>query len=86
MLILIPGPCMCCRPLQALNLFRRKTGRTEHFHIKLDKHVPHGEAFGSAVLLVGVVVFCLFDQALFASMFAPLWVKPCFEHTRGRLS
>lgn len=38
-----------CLPLlllsaQALNLFRKKTGRNDFFEVKLDKHVPHGRA------------------------------------------
>ena len=32
--------------LQALNLFRRKTGRKDFFEVQLDKHVPHGERGG----------------------------------------
>lgn len=54
----LPGPCqpapLCCVfhptprhvPLvtaQALNLFRRKTGTSRFFKVRLDKKVPHGE-------------------------------------------
>lgn len=34
---------VCTTHAQALNLFRRKTGRSDFFEVKLDKHVPHGE-------------------------------------------
>jgi len=32
-------------PLQALNLFREKTGTSQHMRIKLDKQVPTGETY-----------------------------------------
>ncbi|MEW5305142.1 MAG: hypothetical protein WDW36_007703 [Sanguina aurantia] len=32
--------------IKALNLYRRKTGRTEHFAVTLQKRVPHGAGLG----------------------------------------
>ena len=40
------SPQNSCTPLQALNLFRRKTGTSQHFGIRLQKRVPHGAGLG----------------------------------------
>lgn len=48
-LLLTASPHTCAPAgfvAQALNLFRRKTGRSDFFEVTLDKHVPHGEAAG----------------------------------------
>ncbi len=52
---LYSGVCSAAQILQALNLFRRKTGRNDFFEVKLDKHVPHGEGSqrGGGVICAG---------------------------------
>lgn len=41
-----PNPSEPTPIAQALNLFRRKTGRRQRFHIDLSKRVPHGAGLG----------------------------------------